>query len=383
MSWDESPNFSDPKRSLSGYIALEKRIRCMNALEQTQWEVLGQEVELASVEKALKRLWADEQTRCRASLLNFAIYSEDAASIEHCTELLNDITKQHACRGLLVIADPDVEGSRKVRSFITAHCQVGDGKKSVCSEQVSLLVGDATTLQIANLIFSNLESDLPLFFWWQGDLNENFTPTLYREIDRLFVDSSTWTDAAYGFSKVQEAMEANAGGFRIYDLSWLRSHQLRTALAASFSDPASLSSLDELHEMEILHSRRGIISALLLTAWIAARLKGELCIEGKSIRILRKEAKDIAVYLKEEEGPSCVNKLTLKSDDRSFEISRHEGSKFIQSLVIVGDQEREVLVPTDQLTDSELVIDQLSRLGGNSLYSSIYPLMSQLLAYLK
>lgn len=360
-------------------MELEKRISIMSAYQNVALDILGQEVELSKVDKTLKEFWADDSVRCRASLLNFAIYSESPDCIEKNTQLLQQITKQHACRGLLVVAAPEGDEGKKVRSYITVHCQVGEGKRSVCSEQLSLLLEGGNSNRISNLIFAHLESDLPLHFWWQGDLSQNFNETLYREIDRLFVDSSTWSDPVAGFAKLHEAVAHNSGQFRVYDLSWLRSHQFRTALATCFADHASLSRLNEIDRLELVHSKGALLSALLLTAWLTVRLKGEISIEGNTVSIVRSGAKTIRVELKEGDGPEPLQKLTLFTCDHSFEVSRHEGSSYVHSVVRVGDLQREELLPADYPTDSELIIDQLSRLGGQSLYSTISPLMEQLL----
>ena len=50
--------------------------------------MLGQEVPLPQVTKALRALWADEAGKTRASLMNFVIYSEDPTSLERNTQLL-------------------------------------------------------------------------------------------------------------------------------------------------------------------------------------------------------------------------------------------------------------------------------------------------------
>ena len=58
--------------------------------------VLGQEVPVARVVSALRELWSDESAKMRASLMNFAIYSEDPSSLEHNTLLLSELTREHS-----------------------------------------------------------------------------------------------------------------------------------------------------------------------------------------------------------------------------------------------------------------------------------------------
>src|SRR5262245_34337982 len=101
--------------------------------------MLGQEVSLGQVDKALKELWGKDEARTKASLMNFAIYSEDPESLDDNTQLLSEITQEHACRGLLILVLP-TDGEPQSRAFITAHCQLHEGHKSVCSEQVSFVI---------------------------------------------------------------------------------------------------------------------------------------------------------------------------------------------------------------------------------------------------
>ena len=93
--------------------------------------ILGQEVPIATVAKALRELWADETLKTRASLMNLAIYSEDPASLERNTVLLNNLTREHSCRSLLILNVPG-EPKPQTTAYITAHCQLYEGKRSVC-----------------------------------------------------------------------------------------------------------------------------------------------------------------------------------------------------------------------------------------------------------
>src|ERR1700733_5103369 len=150
---------------------------------ESSYEILGQEVPLDRVDKALKELWGQDEARTKASLLNFAIYSEKAESLEANTKLLEEITLEQACRGLLILAVPG--DKRNARSWITAHCQLQDGHKSVCSEQISFLLEGGNPNQVRNVVFAHLDSDLPLACWWQDELGANFNERLYSVIDML------------------------------------------------------------------------------------------------------------------------------------------------------------------------------------------------------
>lgn len=350
----------------------------MSAILEDSLAILGQEVPLGRVDKALKELWGKDEARTRASLMNFAVYSEDPASLQSNTTLLEEITKEHACRGLLILALPQISPQR-ARAWITAHCQLHDGRKSVCSEQVSFVLEGGNVNQVRNIVFAHLDSDLPLVFWWQGDLTENFNERLYNIMDLLFIDSSRWTDPAKDFAMLQEAQAKNSARFRVYDLSWLRSHLLRTALATCFADALALAELPKLNRLEITHAPKDRIAGLLLAAWIGVRMKAELRTDDGKISLILPEGQLIAVNVKEGSGDEALQSVVLASDNATFEVNRTCGSAYVCTHVEIGGHLREEVLPADFPTDSELISDQLSRLGGQSLYFQMAPMLQQML----
>lgn len=328
---------------------------------------LGQEVPLGRVDKALKELWGQDDARTKASLMNFAIYSEDPASVDDNTKRLEEITLEHACRGLLILVLP-TEGQPRSRAWITAHCQLHEGHKSVCSEQVSFVLEGGSMNQVRNVVFAHLDSDLPLVCWWQGELTSNFDERFYSVMDLLFIDSASWTDPARDFKTLHTALGEKVTRFRVYDLSWLRSHLFRTAIASCFSDSTALAELQNLKEMEIAHCPAQRISALLLAAWLGVRLKCTLDASAGRIRLKQPEGQTIEVTLREAAGSEAVQAVTLKSDNAAFSVSRECGAAYIKTAVTIGGHYHEQMLPADLVSDVELITEQLSRLGGQSLY---------------
>jgi glucose-6-phosphate dehydrogenase assembly protein OpcA len=351
----------------------------MSTVSESSLAILGQEVPLGSVDKALKELWGKDEARTRASLMNFAIYSEDPEALDENTALLSEITREHACRGLLILS---VDGDKPaVRAWITAHCQLYDGHKSVCSEQVSFLLQSSTPNQVRNIVFAHLDSDLPLVCWWQGDLTAKFDERFYSVIDLLFVDSSAWTHPAQDFETLQQVVTGRTTRFRVYDLSWLRSHFLRTALATCFQDPLALAQLPLMQRIEITHAKGHRISALLLVAWVAARLKCSLDLCQKGPCLIMPDGQRVEVTLSEVEGCDPLESITLQSSEASFKVSRGAGSHHVAVHIVIGDHVRDEMLPADLDTDPQLISHQLSRLGGESLYFQIVPMLRGLLGH--
>src|SRR5687767_14654524 len=128
---------------------------------------LGTPVDVTAIAKELKKLWESTGgTQTRASLINFAVYFQGTDGFAANTELVNEFTRHHACRALLLCHEPASAESR-VSAFINAHCHLTRaGAKQVCCEQVSLLFEGQTSSRIASTLFANLDSDLPLYLWW-------------------------------------------------------------------------------------------------------------------------------------------------------------------------------------------------------------------------
>src|SRR5437016_9462746 len=73
----------------------------------------------------------------RASLINFAVYSEKPDSLEKNTQLIARIAENHACRALVIGANRNSKENR-VEAWVNAHCHVSRaGNKQICSEQLS------------------------------------------------------------------------------------------------------------------------------------------------------------------------------------------------------------------------------------------------------
>ena len=159
----------------------------------TQNYSLGLPVEMGKIEKELKKLWAEsEGAMTRASLINLAIYSEAPGSLEKNTQLIAKITENHVCRAIVIAANCGAKESR-VEAWISAHCHISRaGSKQICSEQLSFLLEGACTNLLPSIVFSHLDSDLPLHLWWQDEFPDPMDPQLWAWVDRLIYDSQTW-----------------------------------------------------------------------------------------------------------------------------------------------------------------------------------------------
>lgn len=330
-------------------------------LNDIELDRLGLETPISRIDRALKQLWEGDEAKTRASITNLAIYTEDSCQLMADNELLDHVAAQHACRALLILSLPESQPPR-ARAWIQALCRPYQGKQVVCSEQISFVLegGDAT--QVQNIVFANLDSDLPLVVWWQADLTKNFEEHFYSRIDTVIIDSSRWEDPARQFDALLTALNSETGGFDVRDLAWTRSHFMRTALATCFQDATACHNLSKLQTIRITHLKGQRTAALLLAAWINQRLKGELKLE----------------LIEKETGPALQG-LVLEGPGVRGEVRRECESCFVKVSSTCGEQTREELLPADVDTDAELVTELLSRFHGSTLYSSMLPYVRSML----
>ena len=84
----------------------------------------GMPVEIGKIDRELKQLWQDEEgAATRASLINFAVFCEGAETMAQTTDIISQITRDHACRAILIGMDPNTTGA-PVQAWILAHCHL-------------------------------------------------------------------------------------------------------------------------------------------------------------------------------------------------------------------------------------------------------------------
>src|SRR5881628_206733 len=234
---------------------------------------LGLPVAIDRIDRELKKLWSEgEGAMTRASLMNLAVYSEEPGSLQNNTQLMARITENHACRAIVIEADCNAEGDR-VDAWISAHCHVSRaGSKQVCSEQISFRLNGGCTTQLPNIVLSNLDSDLPLYLWWQHEFREPMDPQLWTWVDRVIYDSRPWQDFQTQMRLVESAQKEAKQRIVLCDLNWTRLDRVRFALAQFFDHPASHHRFAKIKKARIDFAPGFRSTAVLFAGWLAAQL---------------------------------------------------------------------------------------------------------------
>jgi glucose-6-phosphate dehydrogenase assembly protein OpcA len=302
--------------------------------------LLGLPVELGQVGRELKKLWESTGgTKSRASLVNFAVRCEGTEALEANTRLISDFTREHACRAILLaqISDPTAPA---VQTWINAHCHLARaGAKQVCCEQLTFLVNSASERLLSNVLLANLDSDLPLYLWWQGELREGMDEQLWPAVDRLIFDSREWRDLGEQVARLHQALAAATSRLILCDLNWTRTLHLRQAVAQIFDQPENLELLTGVRTVQLQHAPGHESTALLFAAWVSAQLgwePGDRDAEGLSFTAAGGDK--IRCQLRESDG-APIALFEIAADAGVLKIQRDAGSPFFRTEVQLGGRQ--------------------------------------------
>jgi len=348
----------------------------------------GQEVPVNGIDKALRQLWQQDDSRTNARLINLAVYSETPGSLARNSDIVRELTREHACRAVLIEMDRAAKDA-SIRAWITAHCHLSGGKKSVCCEQIAFALTGVSRGRLRNTIFAHLSSDLPLIFWWQGELSPIFEERLYAVIDRFVFDSSDWANPQQSFLAIDAAL-ATARPLVVQDLAWTRTYHMRLAVAALFDDPLAEQSLAKIRKIEITHHPKHRNTGLLLLAWfaqqagwtpgreLAMKIAGQ-CANKEGFAFDDAQGNAFQAIMVADDSAAALSLVHITGDDVEIVIERARQSSHLHLRLQVGGHVTDSLAPAGADESAELIGEQLARGGKNSLYRKVLPQFRRLL----
>ena len=352
-------------------------------------EGLGVPVKVSAIDGELKKLWEADEASTNASLMNFLVYTEDPSELTANSEMIQEFTQENACRAVLIAMDRKAP-EPSVQAWITAHCHLAHGKKSICSEQVSFLLSGRSFGRLRNTVFAHLNSDLPLVFWWQGEISDLFEERLYSVLDRFIFDSSSWEDPVASFAKLTEAREQTGGQMVTQDLAWTRSYHYRLAIAGLFDDPAAERAFPNIEKVSIIAQKKQRTTALLLLSWVSEQAGWKSGLElglatetspenGESFLFESKEGRSIVATITWDDEGAPLSLLSIQSPECEVKVSRQKGNSHLCQAICTDGHCLNVSGPADADDAEGLVADQLSRGGKNSLFLRVLPRFLELL----
>jgi glucose-6-phosphate dehydrogenase assembly protein OpcA len=332
----------------------------------------GMPVEIGDIDRELKKLWEFEHgAATRASLVNLAVYCEGAAAMDEATELIAELTQSHACRAILIATEPDAP-QKRVQAWISAHCHLGGvgTAKQICCEQISLLLSGDSRGLIPNLVFSHLDSDLPLYLWWRARFCETLDAQLLSRVDRLIFDSQTCSMPKSGFHHSLAVIAEEKPRLILCDLNWTRTLDLRQALAQLFDHPDNLALLGKIENVTITHSPPYRCTAILLAGWLTAQLGWKIEKSGPDgFEYSSAEARGNLKFIAGDTDGAPVSECALSVGAARFSITREPGSEFFQACICTSAGcERHHLLPAGRDDVIHLLNKELALGGRHQVY---------------
>src|SRR5437762_2938099 len=330
----------------------------------------GMSVEIGRIDRELKKLWIESgSAMARASLMNLAVYSEAPGSLPLNTEIIFKITEDHACRAIVINANPDAK-ENDVEAWISAHCHVSrTGSKQICSEQLSFVLKGPSAKLLPNIVFSHLDSDLPFHLWWQGEFHDPMDPQLWAWVDRVIYDSQTWRDFDRQMRRVETAQAEAKQRIVLCDLNWTRLVQFRLGIAQFFDHPRTHYRFGEIKSVQIDFAPGYRSTALLLTGWLAAQLHWTLEKNSNNHALAFRDrlSKTIRVSLSEKAGEP-ISSCVLNCGSREFCVTHSAKSDLLEVAAKGGDAERKCLIPAGNNDPVRLMSEELMRGGPHRVY---------------
>ena len=345
-------------------------------MAQIQDLTRGMPVEVAQINRSLKALWEQEgHVLTKASLINLAVYSEAPDALSVNTQLMEEITREHACRVILLAANP-AASKQRVQAWISAHCHVTRaGARQVCSEQIAFLLDGGDPDVMRNILFSHLDSDLPLYLWWQGQLSDRIDQQLWSLVDRFLFDSHSWREPAQQMKILRASVASANSRCVLCDLNWRRLIYVRLGLAQLFDHPWALQDAHIIRDLEVTHNPENWTTAVLLISWVACQLGWELEEKGdfeygfKSGKAGRVRVRLIALP-----GP-WIGHVKFRLDDGSLDVEW--SGNFLETTLSNSFQLKQML-PAGKTSLTGLVHEELIRGGEHKTYLGALKIAEQL-----
>lgn len=236
------------------------------------------EKDLAEFWKALPEDRSKELGLQRVYTTNLVAYTDDPTDAFRVERTLHHLAEIHPGRYIFIRPGEEEEGGEplpSVKHSLSGHCVLFHGReKKVCCEMVLLEARRDTMAHLYGLTFSLLLPDLPVEFWWPGDLVSPpaFFNQMAEQSTRVWVDSSRFRDGIRSFAGLAESWSTKYPRTQLGDLNWVRLNRWRALIAELFDGEWSLY-LPQIKELTIKYgSQSQPIRPFYLACWLAAQL---------------------------------------------------------------------------------------------------------------
>jgi glucose-6-phosphate dehydrogenase assembly protein OpcA len=279
----------------------------------------------AALRKLLVEAHAHNDQAVPARVLNMIAFVDRAWAGEIANRL-RGVGRYHASR-MLVLAYEPRRRSLDARVTISTDGSSTPGELSLLRETVVVELGDIHLDDLLTIADPLVVTDLPTLLW---------SPHGHREVvsELLALSQAILLDSVEEPAPAEALQWASQLGEQAYvvDLAWLRSTPWRERVAAIFDPPSRRRELLTITALTVRHHPASTAAALLLTGWLASRLRWRevtLLAHGQALRgRAHASRQDVALHLQaapELMVPGLESVSIETAAGRSLRLSRGPG----------------------------------------------------------
>ncbi len=344
-----------------------------------------QAVEPGAIDKELQTLWrrqAEQRQRSapgerpvgRTLLHTLVVFAPDPATAAQALDTIGALDPHEPGRLILLAMQPDVQSEFK--AAVRLNCVAPEeGHAPVCCEQIVFTAGGVDAVRrLPGAVLPLLVTDVPSFVYWTrgNPFRSPLLADLAPVIDRLIVDSFTFSAPDPDLADVAAAVEDPRFPAIVSDLSWARLAAWRYQTAQIF-DPANMRPyLRRVRRARVSYYAGTPVLAWLFGGWLSSRL-GWKCVERdvQGARYAMGQVLEYEVLPPPEPGVAgYFAGLRLTADDgANFEVMR-TGATFAHTCLKVGELTLERTVPLKLETPTEWLGHELGRLSPVPTYNA-------------
>ncbi len=204
-------------------------------------------------------------TEARATILNLLVFA-DRTSRDQTEAALGVVLGKRAARIILVVNSDSAESSIAV----SARCYLDPERRSVCLQEVIVENGMDQRGAAVNSWSPLLIRDIPVYAWWQLELNpeDRLLLSLRELADKVIVDSEASFAGEETLKRIVELHDSLS--MAVSDFAWLRLKPLRLLTARAFDSDALQNRLRSLRRLSIVGAPPAF--SRMYVGWLASRL---------------------------------------------------------------------------------------------------------------
>jgi hypothetical protein len=234
-----------------------------------------------NIESDLTGLWKTDQDSHlpqsgirRIYTTNLVAYASDHEDGYRVEGILGDLVQYHPGRYILVRPAADT-AEAPLRYYVSGRClSWADPEKRVCCDMVKLVAQKEIIENLYGFTFSILVPDLPVEFWWPGDMPyyNSFFEHMAEQLNRVWVDSSKFKDPVQSLARLAVFWHKRYPKTNLADMNWIRIQRWQALIAELFDGEWS-KYLKEIKQVTIEYGEGGTpLRSFYLACWLAAQL---------------------------------------------------------------------------------------------------------------